>query len=99
MFRIRNETNLAKLKETTKVFIVAYINDQTREGVLIARVNCLSEARAKRQVCGDLVFDADTLCINQCRRWLWSWEADDTSAYVHRARLDLRPIHIIDRGT
>lgn len=67
-------------------FIVAFINDNTLEGVLLGVADTLEEARTKRKVTGDLVFHADTCRINTSAEWLWDDERATPQCYAQRAQ-------------
>lgn len=45
----------------------------------------LREARAARQVSGDLVIDTYTMRVVADESWLWEWERLDPSCYARRA--------------
>ena len=69
------------------MFLVVYMNDQTRQSVLQAGpFKTLDAARESRKVSGDLVVDEKGKIVEDLS-WLWDCERKDAVSYAHQCIL------------
>jgi len=55
----------------------------------------LEEAKAAREMSGDLVVESVTDSIVTDKSWLWDWEMNDPTSYAHKA-IDWQVNHPIE---
>lgn len=72
-----------------------YYNRRNDFSPIARGLKTLEEAKAAREVGGDLVVESATDSIVTDKLWLWDWELNDPTSYAHKA-IDWQVKHPIE---